>query len=193
MASNLQKFRRITKGFTRGCNFEIGIIASTTNSGNAGIANETSDFITAFATSTALPTRNFSLQSLTVQYGLLPINMPVSTSFTPWTITFLSDSGMCLRNLFLGWQEMVYNIRGSSFSPMKDYKVDTFWAAIFNENDNPVTVYRFIGVWPQEVGILTASQQDNNILQYTVTFAYDFFYFDDISTWELVKAKKLVK
>jgi hypothetical protein len=179
---NLQRFRQITKGFTRGCNFEIGIVGQDGNGWQ-----DTTAVLSAFATSMGLPTRNFSTQPITIQYGLFPVNVPSGVTFTPWTVTFMGDDMMTLRNMFVGWQEMIYNTRAGAFSCPVDYKVDNFWAAVLNTRDIPVQVYRFYGLWPLDVQGLTVSQADTNVIQFSVTFSYDLFKMDDLTTWQLVK------
>ena len=189
---NLKKFRNDAFGFTRNCYFQLGILDCPviTNRDSAKTPDEVNRVISTYATSTAIPSRSITPVSATVQYGYHKINMGGDVNYAPWTVTFYGDGMLGLRYLFLKWQDMVTDQGRKTFNTPDIYKSYTSYAAVLNPNSLPVQVYRFYGVWPSDVSGLTVSNSDTSLIQYSVTFTYDFFTINDQDIMAIVNAQE---
>jgi len=184
MAFTLKAFREITNGFARGHHFNLGILdfkAFGNIYADYATGALTSPLMSLFCSSMTLPSKIINPNSISVQSGIPAIKIANDIAYPPWTVTFYSDELLIMKYMFNRWQELVNNSEDKTFGVPSDYKSNIAYGAVLSPQSVPTHCYTFKGLWPSEVSNITVSQQDTTVLQYSVTFQYDYFEINELA------------
>ena len=129
--------------------------------------------LTALCRSTSMPAKTH--ETIDVFYRGLPMRIDGRATFEAWTVTFLSDEAQQLRNAFMMWMEIAYNVSQLENRTHKAYKVDNVVVRKLASNKDIVNQINFFGMWPTSVGQIELNQEGGAVEQFEVTFTYDFW------------------
>ena len=122
---------------------------------------------------TSLP--NVSLEAITLNWQGFDYKIPGKATYGDLAVTFNVDKDNKIRNKFEKWAKLIINpqtnkreINPSNY--MQDQEIQ-----LLDGNGDAVVIYRLIDAWPMEVGTATLDHASNDILQFDVTFAYQYF------------------
>jgi hypothetical protein len=135
------------------------------------------DLITALCRSTSMPPK--SHETIDVYYRGLPMKIDGRATFDTWTVTFLSDEGQQLRNAFMTWMEVAYNVSQLENKSHVTYKKDNVLVHKLQSNKKIVSTVNFFGLWPTQVGEVELNQEGGSVETFEVTFTYDFWLMDN--------------
>ena len=162
MAFNLTTFRRQVHSVGRNQYFIVRI---------PQVGNE--DIVTAMARSTSLP----AVTHGTTDIAYRGLNMKIDTQpeFSTWDVTFLCDEAHALRNVFLKWTELAYNVQTQQNLGHNDYKVDGISVSQLAADKQITSTCVFMGAWPTGVAEIGFDQAGGDVENFSVTFTYDYF------------------
>lgn len=121
-----------------------------------------------------------------VRYFGREIKFQGDRMFPEWTLTVLNDEDFLVRNALEAWMgrmnghETNLNKYGNADPAL--YKADAVINQ-FGKVGNIIKSYRFIGIWPSNIGDITMSYDaTDQIEEYSVTLQYDYWLVDPIGT-----------
>lgn len=135
--------------------------------------------VTALARSTQIPQMNH--ETADVFYRGLAMKIDTRPTFDTWTVRFLCDEPHGIRNVFNKWMEKAYSIQTLRNMGHNDYKKDGLSVSQLAANKAVMTTYTFYGAWPTTVGTIELSQENAGVIEFDVTFTYDYFIQNDIN------------
>lgn len=133
----------------------------------------TADVLTALARSTSLP--QMSHETGDVWYRGLAMKLDMKPTFEPWSVKFLCDEPNSLRNIFSKWMSESYSITSLQNKEHKIYKKDGLSVSQLSTKGEIANTYTFYGAWPTTVGQVELSQESANVMEFEVTFTYDYW------------------
>lgn len=144
--------------------------------GQASAAGNAAQFL---CKSTTLP--GSTLEDAMVYFRGRPVHFAGERTFQPWTVTILNDTNFLLRNVIERWSNGIINYTATNgIMRPTDYQVDLSVHQL-DRNDNIIKTYRLFDAWPADVGAITLDFEANNqIEQFEVIFAYNYFTTDGI-------------
>lgn len=148
---------------------------NTSGPGGAKDINGVASKLNAYARSFALPGAVKNPKQVTIQHGLPPINIVDSVTFAPWTVTFIDDSLLTIRKFFESWMGAIRRWEDHSYAVPIRYKANNSVASILNMDRHPIQSYEFFGMFPTDISPITVGQDNNNLIEFSVTFYYDFY------------------
>lgn len=189
-AHALSDFRQIADTFSTAKYFSITIPQfkglSASNSPVTGLA----PVLSAYARSFGLPGAVVNAKPVTIQHGLPPINISDTVVFSPWTITFVDDDKLSIRKFFETWLGVIRSWDGHYYNPPASYKAHGSEASILDDNRMPIHVYEFFGMFPTDISPIVVGQDNNNLIEFSVTFYYDFYKLSPIKNPEAATSTK---
>lgn len=197
-ASNIQQFRLQTGNFAYAKVFALSIPDFKGFGGDAhphaqrdtqGVASK----LNAYARSFALPGAVMNPKQVIIQHGLPPINISDSVTFAPWTVTFIDEEALTIRKFFETWMGASRLWNDHSYATPVRYKANGAVASVLDMEGNPVHSYHFFGMFPTDISPITVGQDNNNLIEFSVTFYYDFYRFKPYTEPNPVKASELPK
>ena len=166
-----------TKGIRKTNQFQIVI-----TSGHADI-DKTFEDVSMWAAGAELPSREQVFVDVT--YQAYPFKIPSKMTMTQ-EISFdmKCDSSGELRRAFLKWMSYISNPAISDGSSGEgDKKIPTssnVRLLIYDDTmDEPVEIYKLIGVAPSEVGTMAMSNDDASIATFSVKLTYQYWELED--------------
>lgn len=160
----------MTGGGARSNQFKVSIVPPTlvANGANAGRAME---FLCKAA---SLPSSDIA--DITTMYRGRPVHFAGEREFQPWQISVYNDTDFMIRDMFESWSHLMVNYNATDGRPTPlEYQVD---GTVFqlDRNGNILKSYKFHDMWPQSVGAIALSFDDNNQIEmFDITFQYNFF------------------
>lgn len=124
-----------------------------------------------------------TLGTIEVPYEGRKVKVAGDRTFAEWTVTIMNDEDFKIRRQLELWNNNInlhdanvrvnpYNITGGLGD---SYKRDAH-VKHFDKSGNIIAEYRFIGLYPSEVGAIELAWDTNDTIEeFTVTFQYDFF------------------
>jgi hypothetical protein len=141
-----------------------------------------------YARSFALPGAVMNPKQVVIQHGLPPINIVDSVTFAPWTVTFVDNEALEIRKYFEAWMGTIRRWENHSYATAKRYKAKKSCASILDTGNNPVHTYEFHGMFPTDISPLTVGQDNTGLIEFSVTFYYDFYKILPLNAPNCVKA-----
>ena len=102
-------------------------------------------------------------------------------TFEAWEIEVLNDTDFALRDAFERWSNAVaeHSTPNGIINPT-EYMVD-FTAQQLDRNDNVLKTYNFVGGWPQQIGAIELSQEEQGTIE-TFDVSMRYIYWDSNTT-----------
>ena len=107
------------------------------------------------------------------------IKLAGDRKYTNWSVTIINDEDYLIRNAMEEWSNRIQSFEGNvrafgSASPLL-YKAQA-QVVHFSKTGVPIRTYQFNGIFPVEVsGMGMDWAQQDQIQEFSVTFAYDFW------------------
>lgn len=117
-----------------------------------------------------------TIADIEVQYRGRAVHFAGERSYQPWVITIINDGTFGIRNAFEDWHNGIqnYNKTGGMLTPANYQRQMTVYQ--LDRNDAEEKNYQFINAYPTTIGPIQLSyDQPNEIEQFEVEFAYDYF------------------
>jgi hypothetical protein len=126
-----------------------------------------------------------TLQQIEVKYFGRAMKLAGNRDFAPWAVTIINDEDFKIRNALETWSNGInlfeQNVRGLPTSSPAEYKTNAE-VRQFSQKGNIIRTYKFVGLWPAEVEAITVGWDNEQVQEFQVTFAYDYFYISDTAT-----------
>ncbi len=174
MAFNIAQFKTngLVYGGARPSLFEV-IFSIPQNIGLAPISADKARFVCRAA---ELPESTVS--SIDIPYFGRKIKVAGERTFADWSTTIMNDEDFAVRSMFEAWSNalnrMVANVRDPGTAG-ELYKAD-FEIVQFGVDGVPIRSYLLVGAFPTNIsGIGVDWNSGNNIEEFTVNFAYDYW------------------
>jgi len=83
-----------------------------------------------------------------------------------------------LREFFEAWSDFIdsHGMLGVNVKSYPQEFKSTMYTMQYDINKGEVNSYRYVGVWPEKVGEILNAHDGQGILEYTITFRYDWDY-----------------
>jgi hypothetical protein len=119
-----------------------------------------------------------TLSSIDVPYFGRKIKVAGERTFADWSVTVMNDEDFAVRAMFEAWSNainrMVANVRDPAVA-QEQYKAD-FEIIQYSVDGSDIRSYLLVGAFPTAVsGIGVDWNTANNIEEFTVAFAYDYW------------------
>ena len=122
-----------------------------------------------------------TIGNMPVPYMGRKINVAGDRTFEPWRIQVFNDEDFAVRHSFETWHNQINNMSGNlnitGSSAPSNYKINADVMQYAKSDDqNPIRVYRFYGVWPTDIGNINLDWNATNQYEtFPVTLQYDWF------------------
>lgn len=93
-------------------------------------------------------------------------------AYSDWTVSFNVDKNADIIKDFYEWQRVIIDPETNKRGDPTDYMVNQELYLL--NNDEPVCVYQLIDAWPKIINESTLDYSTNDMLQFDVTFAYQY-------------------
>lgn len=118
------------------------------------------------------------IASFDVPYFGRKIKMAGDRTFADWRVTIMNDEDFAVRSVFEAWQNAINKLVANSRSPAVNgelYKTDINIVQ-FAKDATPLREYTLVGAFPTTVDAIALDwNSTNNIEEFSVTFAYDYW------------------
>lgn len=119
-----------------------------------------------------------TIAAIEVPYRGRQLKIPGDRSYAEWSLTFMSDGDMELRNAFEKWMDDInktvdnvatadLNLTGSLFPEWNVEQLDRM--------GSPIKSYKFLHCWPSEVSQIELTSEATELQTFDVTLQYTYF------------------
>jgi hypothetical protein len=119
-----------------------------------------------------------TVAAIDVPYFGRTIKVAGDRTFTDWTVTVMNDEDFLVRSMFEKWSNAINKLQANvrkSYANDGDYKC-TMNVVQYSKDGKQIRSYDVIGAFPTSVdGIDLSWDSQNQIEQFGVTFAYDYW------------------
>lgn len=124
-----------------------------------------------------------TIPAIDVPYFGRQVRMAGNRTFEPWTVTILNDEDFSIRNALEEWMGSINGHEsGTQLNNQLVYKSRDSYVTHYAKNGKAIATYNFTGIFPTELGAIELAWDSNDqIEEYTVTFAYDFWTHNDVA------------
>ena len=138
-----------------------------------------------------------SIAKVEVPYMGRKIAVSGDRTYADWNVTVMNDEDWSVRTAFEEWHRSINEWQGNfMISPFVDasstpgtYKVDMEVTQYSKDGVTPIASYVFIGAFPTEIGQIQLDwDATNQIEQFDVSFAYDYWVSGSSSSGSFVSA-----
>lgn len=160
---NIGAFRNVIRDISRSYLFMVRIpfVGSDTQ-------------MTCFARSASLP--SYNLQDVEVKFQAQTLRLAGPANFEgKWQLQFLCDEAHAIRHKFLGWMSVAYDPTILAHGSPSQYKDDRCEIHQLDRTGASIAVYRFVGLFPSEVGNIELNHDSVTPEQFQVTLTYDYW------------------
>jgi hypothetical protein len=167
MAFDISAFKsNLTAGGARPNLFEANVINPIAGGGDASFR-----FVCK-----AAQVPSASIPAIDVPYFGRQVRLAGNRVFEPWTVTIFNDEGFTVRNALEQWMGAINTHEGNlQLSPQGTYKSDSE-VVHYGKDGSAIATYKFYGLFPTEIGAIELAWDSNDqVEEYTVTFAYDYW------------------
>jgi hypothetical protein len=135
---------------------------------NAAEAGRRAQFL---CTATSLPAS--TIGGIPVSYRGRTFELAGERQFAPWQVRIINDTDFMIRNSLESWSDRINNLtQNTGLTAPLTYTSDMSVHQL-DRNGNTLKTYKFIGVWPSQIGeIQLAFGDDNQIETFDVQFTY---------------------
>jgi hypothetical protein len=181
MAFNVQEFRAsLVSDGARASLFDVQLTFPTvvgTGGTAPGTFGSAQQQVTMRARATTLP--GDTIAAIGVNYFGREIKVAGNRSFTDWSFTIINDEDFVLRNAFERWMSginsHVSNLRmPEMLSGDGGYQQDAF-VTQYGKTGDVIKRYKLVGCFPTDVSTIDLDWAADNIEEFTVTFAYQWW------------------
>jgi hypothetical protein len=114
------------------------------------------------------------------------IKLAGNRTFADWSLTIINDEDFLIRNSLESWMNAINsnegNLRNSTANNLSGYSVDAS-VQQFGKTGNVLKTYNFAGMFPVDISPIDLDWGTNDsIEEYSVTFAYQYWSVDGITT-----------
>lgn len=131
-----------------------------------------------------------TIADVEVQYRGRSVHFAGERSYQPWVITVINDGSFGVRDAFETWHNVIQNYNttmGNLYASEYQQQMTVYQ---LDRNDAPLKEYQFINAYPTTIGPIQLSyDQPNEIEQFEVEFAYDYFIPSDVGVDGTPKVK----
>jgi len=107
--------------------------------------------------------------------GTAGVNFPGKVAFShEWACTFVEGTDMLISRALHTWQNMMMDPRTGQGSLDVSIKADAF-LRLKDQADTIVDTTKLVGCFPLAIDDVPLSNEDENIITYNVTWAYDYW------------------
>lgn len=117
-----------------------------------------------------------------VDYFGRKVKLAGNRTFEDWTVTFYNDEDFAVRELFENWLAAINghenNVRQPEFGvdeTQNSYKATGYVHQFGKTGQNIVKTYEMDGIFPINVGPMTADWGSNDVQTFDVTFSIDYW------------------
>ena len=124
-----------------------------------------------------------TIPAIDVPYFGRQVRIAGNRTFEPWTVTIINDENFSVRNTLEQWMANINSHEANiQLAAQTAYKSDSE-VKHYAKDGSTIATYRFYGLFPTELGAIELSWDANDqIEEYTVTFAYDYWNHDGVTT-----------
>jgi hypothetical protein len=124
-----------------------------------------------------------TINPIEVSYWGRKIKVAGDRTFDNWQVTVINDEDFKVRHILETWHNrinsLVGNLQTSTASPdiyKEDATVTQFTKAARTETSGQIRTYKFVGLFPLQIGPIELSWEDNNRIEtFQVEFSYDYY------------------
>jgi len=132
-----------------------------------------------FVRSTSLPEE--TVEEITVNWMGSDHKLSGKRTYNDWTVTFNSDDGYYLREMFNSWVHIMQgegdtSVYATSYS---SYAVGEVTFKVLKGDFSTAKILTLYHVWPKSVGPISLDYSTQDIAQFDVTFSYRYHKFSD--------------
>jgi hypothetical protein len=120
----------------------------------------------------------FTMEANTLSYFGREIKLDGKRTYEDWQVTVINDEDFAIRNALETWMNALNSPEGNqntlpTGSPI-EYKAQATITE-YSKTMEPLRTYKFVGLFPRELGEMEAAWSNTEIQKFSVTFAYDYF------------------
>ena len=175
MAFSINDFQsRLRYGGARPSLFEV-----TLNANDTSVFNDNKDDFRFKCRATQMPEATVS--QIEIPYFGRTIKVRGNRTFGDWPVTIIQDEDFELRDKFEYWQNSINSfVRnqgdsfGEAFENPENYK-GTGNITRFRKDGAEARTYEINGIWPMQIGAVSLDWGNNDIENFDVTFAIDWW------------------
>lgn len=173
---NINDFRAALRyGGARSSKFEVTLTNPVNGAGD--------QVFTALCRASGLPAWN--LTPVEVFHFGRPIKLPANRTFEDWTVTVINDEDFKIRNALEEWSNAINSLEGNvRNAPGSEASLIKSTAEVsqFSQTGEVIRTYKFVGIFPTAIAGIDLDWSSENVEEFQVTFAYDYFYVSDSVT-----------
>jgi hypothetical protein len=97
-------------------------------------------------------------------------------TFNPWSVSILNDTDFSIRNAFESWSNAVNDLRFNTGVTSPSIYTADMSVHQLDRNGQTLKSYKFISAWPQSIGEIQLSfNQNDQVEEFQVTFVYTHY------------------
>ena len=126
------------------------------------------------ARATSLPESN--IEEIQIHWQGMANKLTGARTYADWTITLLCDENWQIRTDFETWLSKINSYEGGgNFASKRSDYVTTQRLELLDYDLNPTKTVILNDAWPKAVGAITLDYSSQDIAQFDITFAYNYF------------------
>jgi hypothetical protein len=132
-----------------------------------------------YVKSTSLPSSEIEESPLT--YNGFDYKVHIKRSYSDWTVSFLSDRSYKLRKSFEDWQNLLAGYKGyGSIGDKNIYRTQNLIPLDYNGkflqlSSGASNLISLVDAWPKSIGDMTFDYSAQDVVQFDVTFSYQYY------------------
>ena len=133
------------------------------------------DLPTYLVRSTTMPGSTFD--ELTASWQGFDYKTAGKRTYDTWNVTFTVDVEAVIRNMFIGWQDLILNPQTNihGMPGNSGYMVDQTVSMIRLDFNNDLLTYKLYGAYPSSVGEIALDYADSAYATFDVTYTFQYF------------------
>jgi hypothetical protein len=133
--------------------------------------NSTSNF-PYLVKSTSLP--DSTLEEIQTYWVGQKFKMASTRSDGDWSVTFIVDNDAKILTRFWAWQKIIHNPQANIYGKPVSYMVDQDIHLLGFDTGSTICCFKLYGAWPKSIGQIQLDYQTNDLVQFDVTFSYQY-------------------
>ncbi|HRR48414.1 MAG TPA: phage tail protein [Bacteroidales bacterium] len=91
-----------------------------------------------------------------------------------WNVTFIVDNDAKILTKFWAWQKIIHNPQSNIYGKPISYMVDQDIHLLGFDTGSTICCFKLYGAWPKSIGQIQLDYQTNDLVQFDVTFSYQY-------------------